>query len=111
MTQVPRPRRLFAPSVVTTLATLVAPAPSASAAPPPAGGTEARSVLSSLDNQELQALHRMATLDVGGLRVTDKEPVDHPVVPLDGVAAAESQQSATVGEGGVSGGDRGSADE
>ncbi|WP_330280664.1 protease inhibitor I9 family protein [Streptomyces sp. NBC_00569] len=39
-------------------------------------------MLSSLDHQELQALHRMATLDVGGLRVTDKaalrsaKPVD-----------------------------------
>lgn len=82
MTQVPRPRRVFAASVVTALATLAVPAPSASAVPSPAGGTDARSVLSSLDHQELQALHRMATLDVGGLRVTDKaalrsaKPVD-----------------------------------
>ncbi|MFE5199060.1 S8 family serine peptidase [Streptomyces sp. NPDC056601] len=82
MTQVPCPRRVFAASVVTALATLAVPAPSASAVPSPAGGTDARSVLSSLDHQELQALHRMATLDVGGLRVTDKaalrsaKPVD-----------------------------------
>lgn len=38
-------------------------------------------MLASLDGQEREALHRMATLDLGGLHVTDKalksaDPVD-----------------------------------
>ncbi|MFG2925280.1 S8 family serine peptidase [Streptomyces sp. NPDC048305] len=82
-TRPPRRRRLATTAAAAVLATLAAGAPAAVAAPPDSGGpANARELLSSLDEQELQALHRMADLDIGGLHVTDEqalrssEPVD-----------------------------------
>ncbi|WP_338693798.1 S8 family serine peptidase [Streptomyces sp. Q6] len=78
---------------VTVLALLAGAAPSATAAPaapaaPNASAASARDVLASLDDQELRALHRTASLNLGGLHVTDRkalksaQPVD-VIVQLD----------------------------
>ena len=83
MTQHPGRIRLVMTAAATVLATLTAATPAAAATPSSEEGTAtAREVLASLDDQEIQALHRMATLDLGGLHVTDAaalrstEPVD-----------------------------------
>ncbi|WP_371632025.1 S8 family serine peptidase [Streptomyces sp. NBC_01259] len=82
MSQVPGRRRLAMAAAATVLATLAATAPAAAAPPSPAATPSADGLLASLDGQELQALHHMADLDLGGLHLTDKaalrssEPVD-----------------------------------
>ncbi|WP_372350970.1 S8 family serine peptidase [Streptomyces sp. KL116D] len=73
MRHVPRPSRLAAAVAVTALATLAAVVNPATAAPSATGPTNARDVLASLDGQELDALHRTASLDLGGLHITDKK--------------------------------------
>ncbi|MFI1248018.1 S8 family serine peptidase [Streptomyces anulatus] len=82
MTHVPEQRHLSLVMAAAVLAAVAGVAPAAVAAPNPGTIPSARSVLASLDAQERQALHRMATLDMGGLHVTDKaalksaDPVD-----------------------------------
>ncbi|MGW6208582.1 S8 family serine peptidase [Streptomyces sp. NPDC055089] len=82
MTHVPEQRRLSLVMAAAVLAAVAGAAPAAVAAPGPDTTPSARGVLASLDGQEREALHRMATLDLGGLHVTDKaalksaEPVD-----------------------------------
>ncbi|WP_326739766.1 S8 family serine peptidase [Streptomyces sp. NBC_01022] len=82
MTHVPEQRRLSLVMAAAVLAAVAGAAPAAVAAPDPGTTPGARSVLASLDGQEREALHRMATLDIGGLHVTDKaalksaDPVD-----------------------------------
>ncbi|MFE3516342.1 S8 family serine peptidase [Streptomyces sp. NPDC059166] len=82
-TRAPGRKRLVLTTAVAVLAVLAAGAPAAVAASPAADGPgTAQKLLSSLDEQELQALHRMAGLEIGGLHLTDKaalrssEPVD-----------------------------------
>ncbi|MEV6263180.1 S8 family serine peptidase [Streptomyces sp. NPDC051784] len=82
-TQALRRKRLALTAAAAVLATVAAGAPVAAAAPSTEDApASARKLLSSLDEQELQALHRMAGLDIDGLHVTDKaalrssEPVD-----------------------------------
>ncbi|MEU1350983.1 S8 family serine peptidase [Streptomyces sp. NPDC005795] len=82
MTHVPEQRRLSLVMAAAVLVAVAGTAPLAVAVPNPGATPSARSVLASLDDQERQALHRMATLDLGGLHVTDKaalksaDPVD-----------------------------------
>ncbi|MDP5310137.1 S8 family serine peptidase [Streptomyces poriferorum] len=82
MTHVPEQRRLSLVMAAAVLAAVAGAAPAAVAAPGPGTTPSAVGVLASLDGQEREALHRMATLDLGGLHVTDKaalksaEPVD-----------------------------------
>ncbi|MGW0785722.1 S8 family serine peptidase [Streptomyces sp. NPDC002913] len=81
MTHVPEQRRLSLVLAAAILAAMAGAAPAAVAAPNAGTTPDARGVLASLDDQERQALHRMATLDMGGLHVTDKvlksaDPVD-----------------------------------
>ncbi|TRV74910.1 S8 family serine peptidase [Streptomyces sp. 130] len=82
MTQAPGRRHLALAAAATVLATLAATAPAAFAAPSPSGTSDAAGLLASLDDQELAALHRMASLDIGGLHLTDEaalrssKPVD-----------------------------------
>ncbi|WP_299530379.1 S8 family serine peptidase [uncultured Streptomyces sp.] len=82
MTHVPEQRHLSLVMAAAVLAAVAGVAPAAVAAPNPGTVPSARSVLASLDAEERQALHRMATLDMGGLHVTDKaalksaDPVD-----------------------------------
>ncbi|MFI6875712.1 S8 family serine peptidase [Streptomyces sp. NPDC050400] len=73
MRHVPRPSRRAAAVAVTALATLAAVVTPATAAPSATGPTNAQDVLASLDSQELDALHRTASLDLGGLHITDKK--------------------------------------
>ncbi|MEV6308381.1 S8 family serine peptidase [Streptomyces sp. NPDC051840] len=86
-TRAPGRKRLALTAAVAVLAaTLATGAPAAVAAPAASAASDghgsAQKLLSSLDEQELQALHRMAGLDIGGLHVTDEaalrssEPVD-----------------------------------
>lgn len=78
MTQVPGRRgRLALTAAAAVLATLAAAVPSAAAASPgPTAPKSAEDLLASLDGPELQALHRMAELDIGGLHLTDKAALD-----------------------------------
>ncbi|WLQ46722.1 S8 family serine peptidase [Streptomyces poriferorum] len=82
MTHVPEQRRLSLVMAAAVLAAVAGTAPAAVAAPGPGTTPSAVGVLASLDDQEREALHRMATLDLGGLHVTDKaalksaDPVD-----------------------------------
>ncbi|MFD8686128.1 S8 family serine peptidase [Streptomyces sp. NPDC059651] len=82
MTRDPEQRRLSLVMAGAVLAAVAGVAPAAVAAPAPDTSPSAGSVLASLDSQERQALHRMATLDMGGLHITDKaalksaDPVD-----------------------------------
>ncbi|MFD4227477.1 S8 family serine peptidase [Streptomyces sp. NPDC058545] len=83
MMHVPERRCLPPIAAVAALAALAAAVPAAAVAVPSVSEKpDARSVLASLDSQERQALHRMSTLDMGGLHITDKaalksaEPVD-----------------------------------
>ncbi|MEV0845725.1 S8 family serine peptidase [Streptomyces sp. NPDC049954] len=82
MTYDPGLRRL---TVVAAAVALVAgaalPVTATAAAPAPDARPSAREVLASLDGQEIDALHRMAALDLGGLHVTDRAALrsDRPV--------------------------------
>ncbi|WP_327179681.1 S8 family serine peptidase [Streptomyces sp. NBC_01335] len=82
MTHVPRRARLAAVAAATVLTTLTAMVTAQAATTAPKATVSAGDVLTGLDEQEIQALHRMASLDIGGLHVTDKtalgssEPVD-----------------------------------
>ncbi|MEV0095432.1 S8 family serine peptidase [Streptomyces sp. NPDC050738] len=82
MTHAPGRRHRAMAAAATVLATLTATAPAAVAAPEPAGPSSAHAVLASLDDQETQALHRMAGLDVGGLHITDKAAL-RSTAPVD----------------------------
>ena len=81
MTHVPEQRRLSLVMAAAILAAVAGAAPAAVAAPNAGTTPDARGVLASLDDQEREALHRMATLEMGGLHVKDEvlesaDPVD-----------------------------------
>lgn len=82
MTQVPGRIRLVTTAAATVLASLAAVTPAATAAPPSTAAPTAHGVLASLDDEEIRALHRTATLDLGGLHITDDKAL-RSAAPVD----------------------------